>query len=170
MPKCVTNQILCDLETTKACSGAQDAQLKPKHDDLHEIPSRIGVLRNVQSKEVKSSSLGVRPSYTVGEFFYTTEGESFFDICDMLELSSRDGRVYWEWCKHHGGGNSDPERQNHYEKRNRRQRCEYFLNPWSSKTSFQFLENAKLPVARGEEWEVFYKLEREKVSPQETEV
>jgi ribonuclease HI len=31
-------------------------------------------------------------------------------ICDMLELSSRDGRVYWEWCKHHGGG-TEEERQ-----------------------------------------------------------
>ncbi len=48
----------------------------------------------MQSKEVKSSSLGVRPSNTIGEFFYTTGGETFFDVCDMLELSSRDGRVY----------------------------------------------------------------------------
>ena len=70
MPKCVTNQILRDLETTADCRGAQDAQLKPKHDDLHEIPSQIGILRNMQqSKEMKSSSLGVRPSNTVGEFF-----------------------------------------------------------------------------------------------------
>ena len=168
MPKCVTNQILRDLETTADCRGAQDAQLQQKQSEAV-VPSQIGILRNMQqSKEVKSSSLGVRPSNTVGEFFYTTGGETFFDICDMLELSSRDGRVYWEWCKHHGGGNSDPERQNHHEKRNRRQRCEYFPNPWSSKTSFEFLENAKLPVARGEEWEVFYKLEREKMSPQET--
>jgi hypothetical protein len=55
MPKCVTSQILRDLETTATCSGAQDAQLKPKHDNLHENPSQIGILRNMQSKEVKSS-------------------------------------------------------------------------------------------------------------------
>ena len=60
----------------------------------HESSSQIRVLRNVHSKKVKSSSAGVRPINTAGEFFYTVGGEIFFDICDMLELSSRDGRVY----------------------------------------------------------------------------
>jgi len=169
VPRCVTNQILRDLETTDSEISDEGVSTNPpKQGGLHKFPSQIGSFGNMQSKEVKSSSLGVLPSNTVGEFFYTIGGETFFDICDLLELSSRDGRVYWEWCKRHGGGNSDPERQNHHERRNRRQRCEYFPNPWSSKTSFQFLENAKLPVARGEEWERFYKLEREKMSPQET--
>ena len=54
----------------------QDAQPKPKHDDLHEIPSQIGTLRNMQPKEVKSSSLGVRPSKIVGEFFYSYEPDT----------------------------------------------------------------------------------------------